>query len=121
MKRLELKGKEIKFEGTFGIKRDRRRIARICKKLQMFWRYKETNNQRLGQLIGNISTSMGVGDPYYFEDDVLEDYLDDRIRAIKMQIKKNRVIKENVKKGKLLVKLVKKVSRYEEESCSTQS
>jgi len=104
MKRIELPPKEVVFNGTFGIKRDRRRIARICQKLQKVWRYKETNNQRLGQLIGNISQSMGVGDPYYFEDDILEDYLDARIKDIKIQIKKNRT--ERVKAGKRIKKIV---------------
>jgi hypothetical protein len=99
MKRIELKSnKEVVFNGTFGIKRDRRRIARICHKLQMVWRYRETNNQRLGQLIGNISASLGVADPYYFEDDVLEDYLDARIKDIKIQIKKNRIAKGHIRR-----------------------
>jgi len=99
MKRITLDtSKNVVFNGTFGIKRDRRRIARICQKLQRVWRYKETNNQRLGQLIGNISTSMGVADPYYFEDDVLEDYLDARIKDIKIQIKKNRIARAGGKK-----------------------
>jgi hypothetical protein len=60
--------------------RDPNRIRRIAEKLVKVWGY--TPDCRLGQLVSNLK-GLGPQDIFYFEDDQLEERLDQELKVLR--------------------------------------
>ena len=58
--------------------RDPKRIEKVLGILRLYW---EANpDLRLGQIVGNVARDVGLG-PYYMEDDILVQVLQDALKG----------------------------------------
>ena len=60
--------------------RDPNRIGPILKQLEIYW--KANPDLRLGQIISNMSTTLGMQDCFYVEDDAMLKAIEDSIKDI---------------------------------------
>lgn len=63
--------------------RDPARIDRICDLLRFLWH--QVPDWRLGQLVCNIGRQLDVHDPFFIEDDRMEEFLTGAVMAGKEQ------------------------------------